>query len=446
MAISSSSLPDKPVAPLAPGAFAIVFSVSFVMAVGNTGMQSVLPAIGREVEVPDALITAVYSLSALLWAVGAPFWAARADRFGRRPLMMIGLVGFAVSMLLCTAVIAAGSYGLIAPAVFFVLFLFARALFGFFGSAAPPASQAYLAERTDREKRTDAIAGLAGAFGLGTIVGPAIAPLFILPFLDLSGPTFAFALIATGVLGLVMFKLPETWPPPGHAEMLAAQEAEDPAPVGKPPPMWRDRRVRPFLIYGLLVSSCQTAQYQTLGFLIIDELSLPPLEAQTFIAIAMMAGALAGLFAQWGLIRVFRLNPRFLLRWGVILAGLANIVMVAIPNYWVVVVAFALSSLGYGFARPGFTAGASLAVGNRDQARAAGAVASVMGLNVIAAPLFVVVYGKFSFGPYLINVIILGAMLIYVFKNPLLRYAGEMPTTERQTASSVERNDASSGF
>ena len=160
----------------------------------------------------------------------------------------------------------------------------------------------------------------------------------------------------------------------------------------------------------------------------------------------MIAGALAGLFAQWGLIRVFKLGPRVLLRWGVILAAIANVMTAFTPHFWVLVVAFALSSLGYGFARPGFTAGASLSVPEKDQARAAGAVSAVIGLNTVAAPLFVFVYQHFRPGPYVMNVVILGAMAIYVLREPLLRYAGIAPTTERQTAKSVERNDASSGF
>lgn len=440
MPASARPLPDQPLQPLVKGAFSIVFAVQFVVAIGNTGMQSVLPAIGREIGIADPLVAAIYSLSALLWAVGAPYWAKKADIRGRKPLIVLGLVGFILSMVCCTIVIFVGARHWAPPAVIFVLFLLGRALFGLLGSAATPASQAYLAERTSRDKRTEAIAGLAGAFGLGTIVGPAIAPLFILPFLGLAGPTFAFAAIALVLLVWVMARLPETWPP---ASGLPSVEETNGV---KRAPMWKDPRVRPFLIYGLLVASCQTAQYQTLGFLIIDKLALPPMQAQGYTAIAMAVGAVSGLFAQWGLIRMFRMGPRDLLRWGVVLAAVANLMTAFAPTYWVVVLGFALSSLGYGLARPGFTAGASLAVDQADQARAAGAVAAVNGLNVIAAPLFVLLYQVLKPGPYLLNVLILLGMLIYVFRQPLLRNAGIAPTTEQETVQSVERNDASSGF
>ena len=126
-----------------------------VTALGNTGMQSVLPAIGREIGIPDPMVAAIFSLSALLWAFSSPTWAKQSDVRGRKPLIMLGLAGFLVSMILCGVVVSAGVRHLAAPMVIFVLFLLARAVFGLFGSAANPATQAYVAERTSREQRTN---------------------------------------------------------------------------------------------------------------------------------------------------------------------------------------------------------------------------------------------------------------------------------------------------
>jgi MFS family permease len=50
----------------------------------------------------------VFSLSALLWGLTSPFWARQSDRRGRKPLIMIGMAGFMVSMLLCALVVSAG--------------------------------------------------------------------------------------------------------------------------------------------------------------------------------------------------------------------------------------------------------------------------------------------------------------------------------------------------
>lgn len=74
--------------------------------------------------------------------------------------------------------------------------------------------------------------------------------------------------------------------------------------------------------YGSLISFCQNAQAQTLGFLIIDEthkaLSAPALPrlAQGYIEVAMVGGAAASLLALWGFIPMFRITPKALLRMG----------------------------------------------------------------------------------------------------------------------------------
>ena len=131
--------------------FAIIFGVSMATAMGNTGLISVLPAIGRSIGIPDVMVSAIFSLSALLWAFSSPGWARASDRYGRKPLMLVGLCGFLVSMILCGIVVSAGLRQMAPPLVIFVLFLLARALFGLFGAASNPATQAYVAERTPVE-------------------------------------------------------------------------------------------------------------------------------------------------------------------------------------------------------------------------------------------------------------------------------------------------------
>src|SRR3954471_12627908 len=108
-------------------ALLIIFGVSIATALGNTGLISVLPAIGRSIGIPDEMVVAIFSLSAIMWAVASPFWAKASDRFGRKPLMMSGLAGFMVSMILCGAVVSAGLRHIATPLIIFILFLLSRA-------------------------------------------------------------------------------------------------------------------------------------------------------------------------------------------------------------------------------------------------------------------------------------------------------------------------------
>ena len=440
---------DPPATPQSPPpesalpkrAVAIIIGVSAATALGNTGLISVLPAIGRSLRIPDEMVVAIFSLSAIMWAIASPFWARASDRFGRKPLMMSGLAGFMVSMILCGAVVSAGLRHLATPLIIFILFLLSRALFGLFGSASNPATQAYVADHTPREQRTQSMAMLAGAFGIGTVVGPFLAPLFIYPVVGLAGPLFTFALIAAAMLFMVWRYLPESVRKREETPEEAAEAAIGPSPSG---PMWRDPRVVPFLIYGFVVATCQTAQQQTLSFLIIDKLGISPMAAQGSIAIAMAFGAVAGLFAQWGVIRMFEMTPRQLLRWGVACAALGNLIVALAPDYSTVVAGYAVASLGFGFARPGFTAGSSLAVTWREQARVAGAIAAVNGINAVFAPAFMALYRAFHAAPFLLNMVLMLAMLAYAFLSGPLRNADAEPATRADTAiATLEKSDES---
>ena len=89
--------PDVPLDDRVKGrAFAILFAVLLSSAAGNTALQTVLPAIGREVGIPDVLISSIFSLSALLWGVMSSVWARMSDKRGRKPMVILGMAGFAV--------------------------------------------------------------------------------------------------------------------------------------------------------------------------------------------------------------------------------------------------------------------------------------------------------------------------------------------------------------
>ncbi len=73
---------------------AVLFAVMLVAAAGNTAMQSILPAIGAKLHIPDVWVSLAFSWSALLWVLTAPHWARQSDKRGRKALMALGVVGF----------------------------------------------------------------------------------------------------------------------------------------------------------------------------------------------------------------------------------------------------------------------------------------------------------------------------------------------------------------
>lgn len=433
-------------------AFAMLFSVSLIAAAGNMALQSVLPAIGREFRLSDTLVTGAFAISALMWTVASPVWARLSDTLGRKRVMMIGLAGFVVSMTGFGLAATSGLEQWLDAGLAFVLMGVARTIYGVFGSAAPIASQAYVADRTTPDQRTQAMSLLASAQGLGTVIGPALAPFFVLPaivvgmggagfvipMIGLAGPMYAFALFGLGVLVLVWRRLPS-------GEVVRTPSAGGHrGDAGKG--LWKDPRVRGYLLYGLFVTGAQAANISVLGFHIIDELALTGIaarEAQPFIGIAMLAGAAATLMAQWGLIPLLRLQPADLMRWGAALALVGNLMSLAPPGYYGVVVGYAVVSMGIGFARPGFTAGSSLSVGPHEQGAIAGLMMSLAGLSFLAPPVIgVAMYELAEPAPFIANAILLAAATALCFINPRLR-AGPPDLPDRDETPSPETPPAS---
>lgn len=400
-------------------AFVILFVVSLIAAAGNMALQSVLPLIGRSFGLADTLVAAAFAVSALLWTVTSPFWARLSDRLGRKRVMMIGLSGFVASMTGFGLATTAGLEGWMGALLAFAFMAVARSLYGLFGSAAPIASQAYVADRTSPAQRTQAMSLLASAQGLGTVAGPTLAPFLVLPVVGLAGPLYAFAGLGLIVLIVVWRRLPS-----GEVRRRPSESGRLDR-VGRG--LWRDRRVRDFLFYGLLVTGAQAINISVLGFHVIDEMAAagtPRDQVAPFIALAMFAGATATLLAQWGLIPLLKLEPRDLMRWGAGLALFGNLMSMAAPGYYGVVIAYAVVSMGVGFARPGFTAGSSLAVGPHEQGAVAGLMMSLAGLSFLAPPVMgVALYQLSEPAPFAANSLFLALALAACLFSPALRGA-----------------------
>lgn len=381
--------------------FALLFTVMLAIAAGNTALQSVLPALGRSMGVPDSAVAAVFSVSALLWVVAAPFWANRSDRHGRRTMVLIGCAGFTVSLLLCGIFLALGINGLLAPLTTFIAFIGARMIYGAFGAAAPPAVQAIVAGRTGREERTKALTLIASAFGLGTILGPAIAPYMVFgrlwedgPEIGLSGPAFVAAAIGAVIWIAVVRWLPEeegrshgaaaSYPSiggQGTGATVTAATAEAGERVA-----YFDPRIRAWMIAGLVIGHAQAMTGQAIGFLVIDRLGVSPMEALQPTGLVLMMGAGSALLAQWGLIPLLNLKPRALVLAGAALGAAGCLATGTAESLYGIALGYALTSLGMGLARPGFTAGSSLAVGQDAQGSVAGKVTSVNGAAFVLGP------------------------------------------------------------
>lgn len=120
----------------------ILYLVNFVVSLGYSLVLPVMPyymesfgAGGKEL----GWLTAIY---ALMQTICAPFWGALSDRIGRKPVLSIGMLGYAVSLFL---------FGLASSIE--TLFI-ARGLSGILSSAAAAAAMAYVGDSVSNEERS----------------------------------------------------------------------------------------------------------------------------------------------------------------------------------------------------------------------------------------------------------------------------------------------------
>ncbi len=140
------------------------------------------------------LLIAAYSAAQFFLA---PVWGRMSDRVGRRPILMIGLLG------------SAASYLVFAYAGTLAILFLSRIMAGV-GGATVPVAQAYIADITPPERRAGNLGLIGAAFGLGFIGGPALGGM--LAPVSSSAPGLAAAALCFGNWILAYFLLPESLP------------------------------------------------------------------------------------------------------------------------------------------------------------------------------------------------------------------------------------------
>lgn len=178
-----------------------VIILSFALVVVTLGFGMVIPIFPFYIERMGAggselgLLVATAAFMELLLG---PMWGSVSDRAGRRPILMLGMLGYGLSSLL---------FGL--STQLWMLFA-SRALSGVLSSATLSTAMAYIGDSTSEEDRGGGMGILGAAMGLGLILGPGFGGW--LAAVSLPTPFFAAAGLSLVSLLLILFLLPESLP------------------------------------------------------------------------------------------------------------------------------------------------------------------------------------------------------------------------------------------
>lgn len=327
---------------------------------------------------------AIGALYSLLQFLCTPFIGRLSDRFGRRPVLLLGLSGIFLSHLVW---FFAGS---------FELLVLSRLLGGVMSGNISTAT-AVVADVTGERNRSRGMAIIGIAFGLGFIIGPVIGGL--LAGIDLTAHWPALA-----AWGVNPFSLPA-----GAAMLLALANVfqllfrfEETLPAGGPPPssfrrtlnplaMFRTREYpglgRTNLTYFLFFAAFSGMEF-TLTFLAVDRLGF---EVRQNAYMFLFVGVLSAL-VQGGYVRRFsdRIGPKRMTLHGLAITapGLLLIGVTGVwPSVWVLFAGLALLAIGAAQVTPCLTALASMYGPPAEQGRILGVFRSAGALSRAVGPL-----------------------------------------------------------
>jgi MFS family permease len=353
------------------------------------------------------ILMALFSLAELIFA---PAWGKVSDRFGRKPVIMIGLLGFGLAFVatgLSTSLWMLYGSQLIAGAL-------AAGIF--------PAVMASVADQTEPEQRGRYMGLLGAASGLGIIVGPVSAS--VIALLGLNLPYFAAA-----ALGLITAVVTMAWLPETHAASISgpAKQASG----------WRSALKPQLLIFFLMmlfVCMAMASLESTLGFFTMDRYGLSEtasampllwttveLTGTNLLGLAYLFFGVAGVLTQ--VLLVGKLMEKAgevrTIALGFLLAGAGTVLLVLASEMALMLVASLVIAVGIGLLQPGIITAVSNRTDKENQGVTMGLLGSFNSAGRAAGPIAGgLAYSVSMLLPYAVSAAIslFSALLILVWR------------------------------
>ena len=360
-----------------------------------------IPPIARDLGLNEIQIGTIFASSALFWMILSPVWGSLSDSVGRKKIVIVGLLGFAVSLILFSLTISLGQKGLLTGSFLFFLLVAARLLNGMFGSATRPSSGGWVADISSIHSRSRAFARLDSGFSMGRILGPAIAGLLLL--VSYTAPFFFFA---AGAFIVIIFVSFQDSPP-----RITFKESHNKLSLF-------DAKVWPFLIVSAGFGISNAALVQTSSFFFQDVITPASENYIALASIGFMLSALGVLNGQLLIADRLQTSPGSLVKLGVILNFL-SLLGYAFSNSLVeVYICLFFYGLGGGMLGPGISSSLSLSVGKEYQGAAGGFLGMVIPVGHVISPLVSMpLYMLDPSMPYFLGASLMFFATIFVFTN-----------------------------
>lgn len=260
---------------------AILFYTMVVIMLGFGMVIPIIPFYIKSFGASGSALGALMATYAVMQFIFSPVWGGISDRYGRKPVLMAGILGNALAQLI---------FGL--STHLWMLFV-ARTLAGVLSSATLPTAMAYIGDSTSERDRGGGMGMMGAAMGVGMLLGPGIAGFLASRWLAL--PFFLAAALSFLSLVLVYIYLPESLPE--TERKTGGRKIQGPDLQG----MWRELfgPIGVLLVMAFLVNFGLTSFEGIFGLYALERYSFGPQEVGyllTFIGVisAAVQGGLTG--------------------------------------------------------------------------------------------------------------------------------------------------------
>lgn len=349
----------------------VLFSV-LATGIGQSMTFTLLAPLGREVGLGEVQVGLIITCSSLVFTLASPGWGRTSDRWGRKPVLLLGLFGYAFGCFLFATAFLFGLKGLLSGLTLYLLVIFSRVLMASLMSAAPSAASAYIADITSPGQRVAGMGRLGAARTLGAILGPAMCGL--LAVFGLLAPLYIAAAITLFSSILIALILQE--PPRSPLRASTATRLK-----------LFDKRYFPYILVGFSTFLAFSMSSQTIGFYIQDRFLLDGKATAQALGMGMMVAAATSFFSQAYLAGRFKMKPLRMMSIGLPILMVSYGALLLADSVAMLVVFLGILGLGLGMVSPGFTAGASLAVSADEQGAVSGLVSACPAAGFVLGPI-----------------------------------------------------------
>lgn len=378
--------------------FNVIYFFILMVGAAQSIIFAIFPPLARDLTITEFQTGLIISAAALISFLSSTFWGRKVDQSGSKNVLITGVIGYALFNLLFAAILWCALVSHFNVLITIILLLITRCLFAIFSSAIMPAAQTYIINHTTLNERPSKMAIVGMMFGLGMILGPAIASMII-----------PWGILIPLIISSIIMLLP--------LPVLVKSISQNHHSVSKNKPQsvklnLLDKRLRTSIMLMCVAFIVFSSTQQTIAFYIQDNHQISTIETAKWVSIAFSVSAISSVISQGIIIQRWKPSANTMINIGIIALLLMLMLLFIFSNIYIIFIAFVFFGIANGFIYPGIISHGSQRCEANVQGQVTAILQAAMSLGFIAGPL--IGSGLYSYLHNQLYLMLLGILIMCV--------------------------------